>query len=93
MAENIEAINTLQAARQKFIEDRRALSVAMALGYRRRRADDPRANGMRESFIGIQNTIEAIDRAIAHERLLAIEPETSSAVPEIKTDASIVSTG
>ena len=93
MAEKIEAINTLQAARQMFIEDRRALSVAMALGYRRRRADDAHANGMRESFIGIQNTIEAIDRAIAHERLLAIEPAASSAVPEIKIDASIVSTG
>jgi hypothetical protein len=33
---------------------------------------------MRESFIGIQNTIEAIDRAIAHERLLAIEPTVSA---------------
>ena len=93
MAEKIEAINTLQAARQMFIEDRRALSVAMVLGHRRRRTDDVHANGMRESFIGIQNAIEAIDRAIAHERLLAIEPAVSSAVPEIETDTSIVPTG
>jgi hypothetical protein len=93
MAENIEAINTLQAARRMFIEDRRALSVAMALKYRRRRTDDAHANGMRESFIGIQNTIEAIDRAIEHERLLETEPAEMSVVPEIVTDTSIVAAG
>lgn len=84
LAENIEALNTLNAARQMLVQERRALSVAMALGYRRR-TDDGHANGMREGFIGIQNTIEAIDRAIAHERLLATEPE-SSAVPEFEPD-------
>ena len=87
MDENIDAINTLQAARQMYIEDRRALSVAMALRYRRRRTDDARADGMRERFIGIQDTIEAIDRAIAHERLLGF------VCPEIKTDTSIVPAG
>jgi hypothetical protein len=93
MAEIIEAINTLQTARQTLVEERRALSVAMALGYRRRRTDDAHTSGMRESFIGIQNTIEAIDRAIAHERLLATEPVESSAVLEIVTDTAIVPTG
>ena len=32
MAENIEAISTLQAARKTLVEERRALSIAMALG-------------------------------------------------------------
>jgi hypothetical protein len=90
MAENIEAVNTLLAARKMLVEERRALSVAMALGYRRRRTDDAHTNGMREGFIGTQNTIEAIDRAIEHERLLVTEPEESSAVPEFVTDTSIV---
>jgi hypothetical protein len=93
MAENIEAINTLQTARQMLVEERRALSVAMALGYRRRRTDDAHTSGMREGFIGIQNTIEAIDRAIVHERLLATEPAESSAVSEIVIDTSIVPAG
>ena len=69
MAESIEAINTLQAARKTLVEERRALSVAIALRYRRRRTDDGHTNGCVE-FYRIQTTIEAIDRAIAHERLL-----------------------
>ena len=93
MAEESKPINALTTARNKLVEERRALAVVMALGYGRRRTDNSQTNDMREAFIGIQNTIEAIDRAIAHERLLAIEPAASSAVPEIKTDASIVSTG
>ena len=93
MAENIEAINTLQAARKTLVEERRALSIAMALGYRRRRGDDVHTNGMRESFVGIQSTIEAIDRAITHERLLETEPAEMSGVPEIVTDTSIVPAG
>ena len=93
MAENIEAINTLVSARKTLVEERRTLSVAMALGYSRRRTDDAHTNGMRESFIGIQSMIEAIDRAIAHERLLATEPAEMSTVPEIVTDTSIVPAG
>jgi hypothetical protein len=93
MAENIEAINTLQAARKTLVEERRALSVAMALGYRRRRTDDVHTNGMRENFVSIQSTIEAIDRAIAHERLLETEPAEMSVVPEIVTDISTVAAG
>ena len=93
MAESSEAINTLQVARKTLVEERRALSVAMALRYRRRRTDDGHTNGMRESFIGIQTTIEAIDRAIAHERLLETEPAEMSPVPEIVTDTSIVPAG
>ena len=48
---------------------------------------------MRESFIGIPNTIEAIDRAIEHERLLETDPAEMSVVPEIVTDTSIVAAG
>jgi hypothetical protein len=77
MAQEIEAIKTLTAARDKLAEERRALAVAMALGYRRRRSDDSHTDQMREAFIGIQNTIEAIDRAIADENLVA-RGETAS---------------
>jgi hypothetical protein len=57
----------------------------MALGYGRRRTDNSQTNDMREAFIGIQNTIEAIDRAIAHEKLIANAPQESSLVPSLET--------
>ncbi len=71
MAEDIEPVKTLTTAKQKLVEERRTLAIAIALGYRRRRTDDCRTNEIRESFIDVQNTIEAIDRAIAHEKLEA----------------------
>lgn len=88
MVEEIEQIKTLKSARDKLVEERRALSVAMALGYRRRRTDDVHANDMREAFIGIQNTIEAIDRAIAHEKLIATGKPELLVVPRLETDPS-----
>lgn len=88
MVEEIEPIKMLKSARDKLVEERRALSVAMALGYRRRRTDDVHANDMREAFIGIQNTIEAIDRAIAHEKLIATGKPESLVVPRLETDPS-----
>jgi hypothetical protein len=39
---------------------------------------------MREVFVGLQNTIEAIDRAIAHERLIATDHVRDSRF--VKTD-------
>ena len=79
----IHPIKTLIAARDKLVEERRGLSGAIALGYRRRRTDDAHTNDMRETFIGIQNTIEAIERAIAHEELLGSKIPKSFAVPTL----------
>jgi len=83
MAEESHPIKMLIAARDKLVEERRGLSGAIALGYRRRRTDDAHTNDMRENFIGIQNTIEAIERAIAHEELLGSKIPQSFAVPTL----------
>ena len=88
MAEEIGPINTLTTARDKLVEERRALAVAMALGYRRRRTDESHTNDMREAFISIQITIEAIDRAIAHEKLIASESLGSFVDPTLETVSS-----
>jgi hypothetical protein len=69
----VDPIKTLTTARGNFIDERRSLAIAIALGYRRRRTDDPQTNEMRDTFVGLQNTIEAIDRAIAHEKAIATE--------------------
>jgi hypothetical protein len=68
MTEQVDPIKTLTTAREKLVEERRGLAVTIALGYRRRRTDDPHTNETRVAFIDAQNLIEAIDRAIAHEK-------------------------
>lgn len=73
MNDEADPIKTLTTARGKFIDERRSLVIAIALGYRRRRTDDSQTNDMRETFVGLQNTIEAIERAIVHERLIATQ--------------------
>ena len=83
MAEELHPVKMLVAARDKLVEERRGLSGAIALGYRRRRTDDAHTNDMRETFICIQNTIEAIERAIAHEELLGTKIPLSFAVPTL----------
>jgi len=85
MAEETKPINTLTTARDTLVEERRALAVAMALGYRRRRTDESHTNDMRAAFIGIQTTIEAIDRAIAHEKLITSGSSESFIVPTLET--------
>jgi hypothetical protein len=70
MAEEADPTKTLTTAREKLVEERRAIAVAIALGYRRRRTDDPHTNELRESFLDTQNLIEALDRAIADEKLI-----------------------
>ena len=84
MNEHIDPVKTLKAARYKLVLERRGLAVAIALDHRRRRTDNPQSNEARETFIFIQNAIEAIDRAITHEQLIADEPvETfTPATPE-----------
>lgn len=81
MNDGIQPINTLTTARDKLVAERRALAEAIALGHRRRRTDDPQTNEMREAFVAVQNTIEAMDRAIAQEKLItSIQPESSTLI-------------
>jgi hypothetical protein len=81
MTGKIDPIKTLKAARYKLVEERRGLAVAIALGHRRRRTDNPQTNEMREASILIQSTIEAIERAIAHEQLIEGEPVETFTLP------------
>ena len=81
MNEQIDPVKTLKAARYKLVLERRGLAVAIALGHRRRRTDNPQSNEIRENFIFIQNTIEAIDRAVAHEQLIVDEPVETFTLP------------
>jgi hypothetical protein len=88
MAEQNDPIKILVVAREKLVEERRALSVAMALGYRRRRTDDNHTNEMRAAFISIQESLEAIDRAIADEKAMTHEGQASIMITELDADTS-----
>lgn len=72
-AEELDPIKALRTARETLVKERRALAVALALNYRRRRTDDTHATEMRETFVGLQALIEAVERAISHEDLLSNE--------------------
>ena len=76
MAQENEHIQKLVAARDRMISDRRALAEALASEYKG--GDTER---MRDSFIVAQKTIEAIDRAIARETLVARERPGSTVPP------------
>jgi hypothetical protein len=76
MAQENEHIQKLVAARDRMISDRRALAEALASEHKG--GDTER---MRDSFIVAQKTIEAIDRAIAHETLVARERPGSTVPP------------
>ena len=78
MAEETDPVKVLTTARDRMVEERRALTVAIALGYRRRRTDDGATNEMRETFIGIQNMVDAIERAITHEKMIRSGDSKSS---------------
>jgi hypothetical protein len=88
MAEDIDPTKTLLTARERLIQERRALAVAIALGYRRRRTDDPQSNESRVAFIDVQNLIEAIDRAIEHEKFIVSGQPASFVVPILETAPS-----
>ncbi len=81
MTDQIDPVKTLKAARQRLVQERRGIAVAIALGHRRRRTDDPQTNEMRDTFVALQATIEAVDRAIAHEQLIAHEPVETFTLP------------
>lgn len=70
MSDQADPVKTLLTARDRLVDERRALTVAIALGYRRRRSDEHQTNEMRETFVALQTTIEAISRAIEDERRL-----------------------
>jgi hypothetical protein len=88
MCDEIQHVKTLSTARNKIIEERRALAVAIALGYRRRRTDDSQTNDMRETFIGLQNLVEALERAITHENALASGDVETFVIPPPQPDAT-----
>ena len=83
MAEELHHVRALITARNRLVEERRALAGVIALGYRRRRTDDSHANDMRQTFIALQNLIEAIERAIAHEKTLESERPVAIVVPTL----------
>jgi len=87
MTEHIDPVKTLKAARYKLVEERRGLAVAITLGHRRRRTDNPQTNEMREAFIVLQSMIEAVDRAIAHEQMIKDEPVEMFTLPTPEPEA------
>ena len=66
MAQENEHIRKLIAARDREVEQRRNIADALAKAYERGKTER-----RREVFINLQNTIEAIERAIQHEETLA----------------------
>ncbi len=70
MAQENEHIRKLIAARDREVEQRRNIADALAQAYERGETER-----MREAFINIQNTIEAIERAIEHEEDLEHEQD------------------
>ena len=68
MAQENGHLKKLAAARERMIHDRRALADALASDYKGGHTEQ-----MGDNFIIAQNAIEAIDRAMAHEALIARE--------------------
>ena len=76
MDQENEHIKKLIAARERMIQDRRNLADALASRHK-----DGHTEKMRDSFIVAQKTIEAIDRAIAHETLIGRERPGATVAP------------
>ena len=70
MAQENERIRKLIEARDRQLEQRRTIADALAQPYERGETE-----GVRQAFIIIQRTIEAIERAIEHEEHLETEQE------------------
>jgi hypothetical protein len=66
MAEENEHIQKLIAARDREMRERREIAATLAQKYERGTTEN-----YRERFITVQNAIEAIERAIAHEEFIA----------------------
>jgi hypothetical protein len=77
MIQENEHIRTLIAARAREIEQRRNAAKTLAQQYVRGNTEY-----LRENFVKIQDTIEAINRAIADEEVIeGREPRSSSSTP------------
>ena len=70
MAQENEHIRKLIEARHRQVEQRRTIADALAQPYERGETE-----GVRQAFIIIQSTIEAIERAMEHEEDLETEQE------------------
>ena len=66
MAHDSEHVKELTDARDRVVAERRQIANGLAQEYKHGHSVE-----MRERFISIQSTIEAIDRAIADERRIA----------------------
>jgi hypothetical protein len=66
-------LKELRAARAQAVAQRREVTKALSEGYKGSHAEN-----MSTNLITLQNTIEAIDRAIADEERLASEPGGAS---------------
>jgi len=64
MPQHNEHIKKLIAARRQVVAERRQVADALSEPYKKGHTEN-----MRTSFIAVQNTIEAIDRAIDDERV------------------------
>jgi hypothetical protein len=76
MTQENEHIRKLIAARDREVAQRRDVAGALGENYKRGHTEN-----MRMAFISIQNTIEAIDRAIAHENYIASAQPGSIVAP------------
>jgi hypothetical protein len=74
MANDSEHVATLKAAREQQIAARRQLAAALGEPYKRGDTES-----LREGFIDVQATIEAIDRALAHEERLSAGTASTAA--------------
>lgn len=63
MDKESEHIKTLLNARERMVAGRRALADTLTKEYKRGHTEK-----MEERFIAVQNTIDAIDRALADEK-------------------------
>ena len=79
MAEENEHVRKLIAARDQQVKQRRDLADALAQPY-----EGGETEGVRQAFIIIQSTIEAIERAIEHEEQLETEQEFAELRPAQK---------
>jgi hypothetical protein len=85
MAQDNEHIRKLIAARDREVEQRRNVADALAQAYERGETER-----MREVFINLQNTIEAIERAIQHEKGLS-HPEGQFEEAEVEEGGPLYS--
>ena len=75
MAQENEHVRKLITARDREVEQRRNVADALAQAYERNETER-----MREVFTNLQNTIEAIERAIQHEKMLASAARSGKAL-------------